>query len=376
MISIRRCRSHRSKESSFDPVPERSGYGIGHGAARVGERLRQEASAQTRAQHSFRTGLPGHTDAVLRISAVHGDITQQDTDAVVNAANNAMRGGGGVDGAIHRAGGPVILQDCIRRFPDGLATGDAGWTTAGELPARWVIHTVGPNYRAGQRDRALLQSCYRRALEVADELAAHSVAFPLISTGAYAWPLQDAITIAVETIAATTTDVAEVKLVAFDAKTHALLDAQLAMSTPLRILQGIRVLHRRGHHQIRALPGVSPSGLHWRIAITTTDNLGHGHIWEVLDQDAVVGYTTGAESGFAGSEVTAASSPETVADLIARSLGSSVPMVDDPEYAAWFDGLMELVERENRLPIAYDANFGPASGCEIGGVRYPAPPLP
>lgn len=86
------------------------------------------------------------------ITAIHGDITQQQVDAIVNAANNAMRGGGGVDGAIHRGGGPAILQDCIERFPDGLATGDAGWTTAGDLPARWVIHTVGPNYRAGQRD--------------------------------------------------------------------------------------------------------------------------------------------------------------------------------------------------------------------------------
>jgi O-acetyl-ADP-ribose deacetylase (regulator of RNase III) len=77
------------------------------------------------------------------ITAVHGDITQQQVDAIVNAANNAMRGGGGVDGAIHRSGGPAVLRDCIKRFPDGLATGDAGWTTAGDLPARWVIHTVG-----------------------------------------------------------------------------------------------------------------------------------------------------------------------------------------------------------------------------------------
>lgn len=117
------------------------------------------------------------------ITAVQGDITRQNVDAIVNAANSAMRGGGGVDGAIHRAGGPEVLQDCIRRFPDGLATGDAGWTTAGNLPARWVIHTVGPNYTAGQRDRAVLESCYRRSLQVADELGAAAIAFPLISAG-------------------------------------------------------------------------------------------------------------------------------------------------------------------------------------------------
>ena len=102
----------------------------------------------------------------MEVTAVRGDITQQRVDAVVNAANSAMRGGGGVDGAIHRAGGPAVLEDCVRRFPDGLATGDAGWTTAGDLPARWVIHVVGPNRHAGQTDRGLLTSCYSRALAV------------------------------------------------------------------------------------------------------------------------------------------------------------------------------------------------------------------
>ncbi|MDQ2698287.1 MAG: O-acetyl-ADP-ribose deacetylase [Actinomycetota bacterium] len=154
---------------------------------------------------------------MAELIAVHGDITEQRVDAIVNAANNAMRGGGGVDGAIHRAGGPDILRDCIERFPDGLATGDAGWTTAGRLPAKWVIHTVGPNYAAGQRDRALLVSCYRRALEVADELEARSIAFPLISAGIYGWPLEDAIEVAVSTIADASTRVSEARIVARDA---------------------------------------------------------------------------------------------------------------------------------------------------------------
>ncbi|WP_460817709.1 O-acetyl-ADP-ribose deacetylase [Microbacterium petrolearium] len=152
---------------------------------------------------------------MTRIVAVRGDITEQHVDAVVNAANNAMRGGGGVDGAIHRAGGPAILADCIARFPHGLATGDAGWTTGGELPARWVIHTVGPNHVAGERDRGLLVSCYRRALEIADELGARSVAFPLISAGVYGWPLEDAVEAAVSTIAAAGSAVEEARIVAF-----------------------------------------------------------------------------------------------------------------------------------------------------------------
>jgi O-acetyl-ADP-ribose deacetylase (regulator of RNase III) len=161
----------------------------------------------------------------MELTVVQGDITEQVVDAVVNAANRAVRGGGGVDGAIHRAGGPAVLEDCVRRFPDGLATGDAGWTTAGEMAARWVIHVVGPNWGAGERDRSLLVSCYARALAVADELGARSVAFPLVSAGVYGWPKDDAIAAAVSTLAATTTAVEEARLVAFDRATY---DAMLA----------------------------------------------------------------------------------------------------------------------------------------------------
>jgi len=163
----------------------------------------------------------------MRLELVQGDITQQDVDAVVNAANNAMRGGGGVDGAIHRAGGPAVLADCVTRFPHGLATGDAGWTTGGDLPARWVIHVVGPNHAAGQTDRGLLTSCYRRALGVADELGARSVAFPLVSAGIYGWPLDDAAAAAVETLRATPTHVDESRLVAFGQAAYDALDSAL-----------------------------------------------------------------------------------------------------------------------------------------------------
>jgi O-acetyl-ADP-ribose deacetylase len=164
----------------------------------------------------------------MRITAVQGDITEHDVDAVVNAANNRMRGGGGVDGAIHRAGGPAVLEDCRRRFPDGLATGDAGWTTAGDMPARWVIHVVGPNRNAGQTDRALLTSCYSRALEVADELGARSVAFPLVSAGVYGWPKDDAVAAALEVFRSADTLVEEARIMAFDPATHDLVSALLS----------------------------------------------------------------------------------------------------------------------------------------------------
>ena len=163
----------------------------------------------------------------MEVTVTRGDITEQEVDAVVNAANRAMRGGGGVDGAIHRAGGGEVLADCVRRFPQGLATGEAGWTTAGAMPARWVVHVVGPNYTAGERDRSLLTSCYSRALEVADELGARTVAFPLVSAGVYGWPKDDAVDAAVETLRSTPTQVQEARLVAFDAATYDLIAERL-----------------------------------------------------------------------------------------------------------------------------------------------------
>jgi O-acetyl-ADP-ribose deacetylase len=163
----------------------------------------------------------------MELTVVQGDITTQDVDAVVNAANRAMRGGGGVDGAIHRAGGPAVLEDCRRRFPHGLETGEAGWTTAGEMPARWVIHVVGPNYGRGERDRSLLVSCYAQALAVADEVGARSVAFPLVSAGAYSWPKDDAIAAALDTLSTTRTEVQEARMVAFDSETYGALVAAL-----------------------------------------------------------------------------------------------------------------------------------------------------
>lgn len=135
------------------------------------------------------------------------DITTMRVDAVVNAANTALRGGGGVDGAIHRAGGPRILAECVERYPYGLPTGEAGWTTAGDMPASYVIHVVGPNWTAGQQDPALLESCYRNALRVADELGVRTMALPAVSAGIYGWPEESAARIALTTMRTTPTAV-------------------------------------------------------------------------------------------------------------------------------------------------------------------------
>jgi len=164
---------------------------------------------------------------MAKIEIVQGDITEQAVDAIVNAANSSLLGGGGVDGAIHRVGGPAVLADCIARFPHGLGTGEAGWTTAGNLPAQWVIHVVGPNFNAGERDRTLLTSCYANALRVADELGARSVAFPLVSAGIYGWPLEDAVDAAVDTLRGTETSVEEARMVAFSAQVYSLVAGRL-----------------------------------------------------------------------------------------------------------------------------------------------------
>jgi len=163
----------------------------------------------------------------VRVEVLRGDITRQHVDAIINAANRGMRGGGGVDGAIHRAGGPAVLRDCVQRFPDGLATGQAGWTIAGDLPAQWVIHVVGPNRHAGETEPDLLASCYRNALAVADELDVRRLAAPLVSAGVYGWPVDDAARIAVETVRDTVSSVELVRFVAFGGDAEAALGVVL-----------------------------------------------------------------------------------------------------------------------------------------------------
>jgi len=141
---------------------------------------------------------------VASIEAVRGDITQQRVDAIVNAANSSLLGGAGVDGAIHAAAGPSLLAECreLRRtsHPDGLEVGDAVVTGASDLPARWVIHTVGPNAIVGETDPALLASCFSASPQEAVRVGARSIAFPAVSAGLYGWPAEDVARIAVATV--------------------------------------------------------------------------------------------------------------------------------------------------------------------------------
>src|SRR3954452_5612681 len=244
----RRTGEHQGLASEGHP----EGHGGGLGVPREHSRHRQVVVRRSPRRRSLRRrnddcrrrsslvplvrGAPGRSgarraedahvmSAGIKISVVEGDITEQQVDAVVNAANRRMRGGSGVDGAIHSAGGREILEDCIARFPEGLPTGQAGWTTAGRLPARWVIHVVGPNFTAGERDRSLLTSCYANALHVADELGATTVAFPLVSAGVYGWPREDAVDAAVDTLRSTATQVEEARLVAYSRDAHDLIAA-------------------------------------------------------------------------------------------------------------------------------------------------------
>jgi O-acetyl-ADP-ribose deacetylase len=169
----------------------------------------------------------------MDVVLVAGDITEQDVDAVVNAANSSLMGGGGVDGAIHRRGGPAILEECKRLratdWPDGLPTGRAAVTTAGNLQARWVIHVVGPVHSKNEDRSHLLASCFREALRCADEVGARRVAFPAVSAGIYGWPMHDAARIAIETVHSTPSSLIEARFVlfgsdAYDAFARALAD--------------------------------------------------------------------------------------------------------------------------------------------------------
>ena len=163
--------------------------------------------------------------ADVKVTLVLGGITEQDADAVVNAANSRLLGGGGVDGAIHRRGGAAILAECeaLRAGPlkDGLPAGDAVATTAGNLPARWVIHAVGPVYAKSQDRSEILASAYRRSLEVAEEIGARTVAFPAVSAGIYGWPLDSAADIAVAAVRSHNAHtVQEVRFVLFGQQTY------------------------------------------------------------------------------------------------------------------------------------------------------------
>ncbi len=155
----------------------------------------------------------------MKITLKQGDITAEQVDAVVNAANSGLLGGGGVDGAIHRRGGPVIRAQCrelrATRYPDGLPAGQAVATEAGNLPARWVIHTVGPVYSRQQDRSALLASCYEQSLRIAAELGARTVAFPAVSAGAYGWPKRDAARVALTTVSRSSQPLAEVRFVLY-----------------------------------------------------------------------------------------------------------------------------------------------------------------
>ncbi|WP_413115625.1 O-acetyl-ADP-ribose deacetylase [Streptomyces sp. CY1] len=173
---------------------------------------------------------------MTNITLALGDITEQNVDAVVNAANSSLLGGGGVDGAIHRRGGSDILDECrdlrASRYGKGLPAGQAVATTAGRLPARWVIHTVGPVFSTAEDRSATLASCYRESLRVADELGALTVAFPAVSTGVYRWPLDEAARIALAAVRDADTAVTEARFVLFDQRAYDAFETALNALPP------------------------------------------------------------------------------------------------------------------------------------------------
>ena len=179
----------------------------------------------------FGANLVETTIGNVNYKLIQGDITEENVDVIVNAANTALRGGGGVDGAIHRAGGPAILKECINKYPDGCSTGEARITTAGLLNAKWVIHTPGPIWQGGHQDEeAYLEKCYRNALLLADEHGAKSISFPSISTGVYRFPIKKASNIAIRTVldAIQKTMIKEVHFVLFGSSDYQIYEETLS----------------------------------------------------------------------------------------------------------------------------------------------------
>ncbi|QDZ42459.1 macro domain-containing protein [Corynebacterium sp. sy039] len=314
------------------------------------------------------------------LKAVQGDITTQEVDAIVNAANTQACDGCSVDSAIHQAAGHDLLEECIARFPNGLEPGKAGWTHGFNLSARFVIHTPGSNYQSGKIDRSLLESSYRNCLAVADELGVKSIAFPLINTDSYEWLLDDEINVAADTLSTATTRVKEIRIVTTDERIRSSLEYRLGRLTWLRLLQGVGVLHQRGYEGVRIYPGMGPTGLHWRMQITSQEYFEPWPFSEseyVPESDApVLAYPMTAGSRVGSGYITAATTPDEAADIILEEVPILAKKDNDREYVVWFQGLLAVATGLKLAPIAYAEYYDEDGKFSIGDILFPAPPKP
>ncbi|KAB3523073.1 hypothetical protein GC425_02990 [Corynebacterium sp. zg254] len=320
------------------------------------------------------------------LKAILGDITTQDVDAIVNASDHRMHDDGGV-GATYQVAGPGSLEECKIHFPDGKDSGNAGWTSGYNLPARFVIHTSVPSYQAGQTDRTLLESVYRGCLALADKLGVESIAFPLIGPGLYGWPVEDALNVAVEVLSTNASNVKEIRIVTQDQFNHSKLERQLGRLTWLRLLQGVAVLHQRGFEGVRIYPGMRPTGLNWQLLITSQEYFKPREHFKpryssenefVPDWEApALRYNTVAGARVGNGYVTTATTPDEAADIILQELPLLAKKFDDREYVVWFEGLLAVVTGLKRVPIAHAEYFEEDGKVKIGGdILFPAPPIP
>lgn len=312
------------------------------------------------------------------ISAVVGDITTQDVDAIVNPTNTEMRPGGGVDRAIHDAAGPGLLEEVRSRFPTGLAVGDAGWTHGGRLAARYVIHTVGPLQPTSKKSEQLLASCYRRCLQIADELGIQTIAFPVIGVGSYGWPGNKAIPIEARTLMESPPSVSRIMIIASDEVIRDQVLACLINKAWLRLLQGVRVLHERGFEGVRVWAGFGPVG-GWRIQITDVDYMkklpdSEIYIAREYRSDRVYWNRWGAQVG--KTLITNLTTPGEVADLLLGEVPYLAQKKSDPEYVVWYQALVSVCEGLEAQPWT-SSDWVTPPGWGIGQkVVFPYPPAP
>ena len=306
-----------------------------------------------------------------------GNIALQDVGAVVNPANRAMRGDAGtksVEGAIYAASGPRLLDHVRRAFPRWLPVGAAAVTPGFDLAAKHIVHIVVPTRQTKEDSSEALVAAYKEALRAASEAEAKTIALPILGAGFNRWTFDASVRAAIEALSAPPSGIAEVVLVVKTEEDSRLIDRLLSEMTGLRLLQGVGILHRRGFEQVGVLPGISPNGSSWRLAIASMSNC-EDFTWE-RPALRVVRYGTAGGSEVnvwendrrvATHHVNVFSTPEETADLILAALGSLEPAAC-PSYAIWYAALLSVCEGLHALPVSY-AEFYERDGWEI--VGYP-----
>lgn len=327
---------------------------------------------------------------MVNVKVEVGNVALQEVDAVVNPANKRMRGDFGaqsVESAIYAASGPQLAAHVRKAFPDGLSVGETGTTPGFDLPAGHIVHVVVPRHQQHQEGSEALVAAYEKSLQAASDVGAQSLALPILGAGFNGWPLEVSVKAALEALRSLPPQLSEVTLVAGDESRAEAVEMGLSEAVPLRLLQGVGVLHRKGYGQVGIFPSISPNGVSWRLpikAVPRCEDFG----WETGGGRVVRYGTAGGtkvdiwedHTRIGRLRLTSLSTPEDAANLILAGLGPLKPTAC-PGYEIWYAALLSVCEGLGALPISY-ADFYDRDGWEIigypddygGQIVFPRPP--